>query len=47
MLIIHQYKGYNIVKTGIKAYPWNIYKDDDHVGYGKTLKDCKFEPTSA
>lgn len=46
MLVIHQYKGYNIVKTGIKEYPWNIYKDDghgfgDHVGYGKTLKDCK------
>ena len=46
MLIEHKYKGFNIVKTGTKKYPWNIYKDDGHgfgkwVGYGETLSGCK------
>lgn len=44
--MIHKYKGYNIVKTGTKDYPWNIYKNTDigfgdWVGFGKTLKECK------
>lgn len=47
-LIIHKYKGFNIVKTGTKSFPWNIYKEDGHgfgslVGCGRTIKDCKFD----
>ena len=42
----YKYKCFNIVKTGTRAYPWNIYKDTgrgygDNVGYGRTLADCK------
>lgn len=42
----HKYKGFNIVRTGTKTNPWNIYKDDGHgfgkwVGFGRTLKECK------
>lgn len=45
---VHKYKGFNIVKTGTKSYPWNIYTDDGHgfgtwIGYGRTLKDCKID----
>lgn len=44
--MVHEYKGFNIVKTGTRKFPWNIYKNDgvgfgDWVGYGRTLKDCK------
>lgn len=44
--MIHRYKGFNIVKTGTRNYPWNIYKEDGHgygewVGFGRTLRDCK------
>ena len=46
MIVIHKYKGFNIVKTGTPSYPWNVYKEDghgfgEHVSFGKTLKDCK------
>lgn len=42
----HKYKGYNIVKTGTKEYPFNIYKDTgigfgDFVGSAPSLKDAK------
>ena len=47
MFVIHPYKGFNIVKTGTSEYPWNIYKDTgrgfgDHVGFEKTIKECKY-----
>lgn len=46
--MIHKYKGFNIVRTGTKNNPWNIYKEDGHgfgewVGYGRTLKECKID----
>lgn len=47
----HQYKGYVIVRNGMKFEPWNIYRKRysqicgigyrENVGYGKTLKECK------
>ena len=40
-LTIHEYKGFEIERTGTKEFPWNVYKNDKHVGYGRTIKDCK------
>lgn len=47
----HKYKGFEIWRTGTKDYSWNIYRMDfskflkkevpTHVGYGKTLKECR------
>ncbi len=43
---IHRYRGFNIVKTGTKTYPWNIYYDGPHgfgdlVGCGISISVCK------
>lgn len=40
-IYIHEYKGFTIEKTGTRDYPWNIYKNGDHVGFGRTVRDCK------
>lgn len=49
--ITHYYKDYEIVKNGTSEFPWNIYamrrnpysrrEVRTHVGYARTLKDCK------
>ena len=46
MKIDRVYKNYIIAKDGTTAYPYNVYsiyddKRGEHVGYGRTLKDCK------
>ena len=47
-MMIHKYKGYNLVRNGTRELPWNIYKDGEY-GYGDwcgcsyTLKSCKIE----
>lgn len=35
----YQYGEYEIQKSGTKAYPYNVYKGNIHVGYDRTLKD--------
>lgn len=40
-LKIHEYKGFTIERDGTKEFPWNVYKNGNHVGYGSTIKDCK------
>lgn len=46
----HKYKGYIIVKNGVKDMPWNIYKVEhsdlvgeyrEWVGFDRTMKACK------
>lgn len=37
---LYDYEGYEIRKTGTSEYPYNIYKDNNHVGYERTIKDC-------
>lgn len=44
-VIIYEYDEFNIVRTGTKDYPWNIYKNDgvgfgEWVSCGKTIKEC-------
>lgn len=43
MNIYREYKGYKLAKNGTKNYPWNIYKGNEWVGFGATLKQCKFD----
>lgn len=52
-LSTHKYKGYELIKNGTREFPWNIYamrknpysqkEVRTHVGYARTLNDCKID----